>query len=265
MELTRIIARIAASLIVASLSLASAAAAAAAPAGGADMSANGSTRISDEQRKAALAAGRLMEWQQAVATGCTGYLDGEVDTILPLLSYFWHADELKHIMIKELVWPAISEAEKAESMTYAHSVQSKLSAASDPVRLKVCNSLVGSFLIPASHLEGRSPDDAKVLDTMFDAHPELLPQWRAEERMAGCVKYNFNVGARVLEMTKSMCACEMNAAFPPASEKERRILPAPPVLGWLFPGREMTCPPVAGPGPRSFRDPRPLWSWHEKT
>lgn len=175
---------------------------------------------SEEQEKAVLATNSLTEWQHDVATVCTGHLTEGLDSLLPFLSYFWQADELKHTMMRDLAWPAIPENKKAESLKYGQRVQAKLASSDEGARTRVCNWEIASFSTRISHLEARSPDDARVLDTMFDAHPELHSQWRKAQYVAGCVKANFDFGGRILDAAMSACDCQASAMLAAATPGE---------------------------------------------
>jgi hypothetical protein len=176
--------------------------------------------FSVEQRKAALTQEQLMQWQSAVVVDCTGHLGEGVDAASPFFSYFWRIDDLKYGMMKDLIWPAMTEVEKATAGVDAKALQSRLASASAAGRVSLCNELVIGLKKPESHLEHRSPEHAKVLDAMFDTHPELRLKWQLENFTAGCVMHNFNAGSRVFKTAKSICDCQTKAIFGQASERE---------------------------------------------
>jgi hypothetical protein len=119
-----------------------------------------------------------------------------------------------------LILPAVTVVEKAASGTDAKALQSRLASASAAERVSICNGLVIGLTKPESHLDHRSPEDAKVLGAMFDTHAELRLQWQQENFTAGCVKQNFDAGNRVFNTAKSICDCQTKAIFGQASEKE---------------------------------------------
>jgi hypothetical protein len=176
--------------------------------------------FSVQQRNAALAQEQLVQWQSAVVVDCTGHLAEGVDAASPFFSYLWRIDELKYGMMKELIWPAMTKVEKATAGVDAQALQSRLTSASAAGRVSLCNELVIGLKNPQSHFEHRSPEHARVLDAMFDTHPELRLKWQLENFTAGCVIRHFNAGERVFKTAKSICDCQTKAIFGQASEKE---------------------------------------------
>jgi hypothetical protein len=132
----------------------------------------------------------------------------------------WRANELKYSMMKDLIWTSMSEAEKTASKTDAEQLQAKLASASPAEQIRMCDALSHTLISPDSHFNRRTPDAAKVLDALFDTHPELQLKVHKEDMTTGCMIQNFNAGGRVFGAAKSICECKMNALFSQVPEKE---------------------------------------------
>jgi hypothetical protein len=173
-----------------------------------------------EQQQAAVAQQRLMEWQSTLLAECAGHLSRGVDTAAPFVAYLWRVDELKYSMMKDLIWPAVPEADKIAAETDAEVLHTKLAAASDSERLSTCDAQVTSLLSESSHLDLRAPAAASVLSRMYETHPELRVRWLEENFTARCLKDAFNAGGHGFDREKSLCDCKTKAIFEQASEQE---------------------------------------------
>jgi hypothetical protein len=176
--------------------------------------------FSVEQQNAASAHQRLMLWQSTLIASCTGHFSGGGDAAVPFVSYIWRANELKYSLMQDLVWPTVSETEKTSSKTDAEQLQGKLASASPAEQIRICDGLSHTLISPDSHFNRKTPDAAKVLDAMFDSHPELQLKAHKEDMTAGCMIQNFNDGGRVFATAKSICDCKMTALFTQVPEKE---------------------------------------------